>query len=160
MNTRRLKTEKGVTIITSEIEIDKPKEKVWGVLSIIGEIDKFHPLVKKSCATTGIISGLGARRHCELLPMGQMEEEVVELIEGKTIVMEVVGGKMLPPYRFMKGRIDLMEINNRTRVTFSFSYQLKYGVLGWLINVLLIKPQFKKAPSKYVKGLKNYVESL
>ena len=160
MNKVSLRTEKGVTIITSEIEINASKEKVWQVLSLIGEIEKFHPLVKKSCAITNAKSGLGAKRHCELLPMGQMEEEVVEWNEGKSFVLEVIGGKMLPPYCFMKGKIDLVESNEKTKVTFSFSYQLKYGMLGDLMNAMLIRPQFKKAPPKYVSGLKEYVETL
>ncbi|KJD31196.1 hypothetical protein PW52_16775 [Tamlana sedimentorum] len=160
MNNVNLRTEKGVTIITSEVEINASREKVWKVLSLIGEIEKFHPLVKKSEAISHIKSGLGAKRHCELLPMGQMEEEVVEWREGKSFVLEVVGGKMLPPYRFMKGRIDLVELDEKTKVTFLFSYQLKYGILGRMMNALVIRPQFKKAPPKYVNGLKEYVETL
>lgn len=156
-----LKTEKGVTIITSLIEINAPKEKVWRVLNFIGEIENFHPLIKKSYVTTNVKSGLGAKRYCELLPMGKMEEEAIEWDEGKSFVMKVIGGKMLPPFLFMKGKVCLEELGvKRTKVSFSFSYQLKYGVLGNLMNILLIKPQFKKAPPKYVQGLKEYVEKL
>lgn len=153
-----LKTERGITTITSEIGISSPKEKVWDALKAIGEIEKFHPLVKKSNCTTSIEGGLGAKRHCELLPMGQMEEEVTEWKEGKSFTLEVIGGKMLPPYRFMKGKIDLEEVGGKTRVTFSFSYQLKYGILGRFIDIVMIRPQFKKAPPQYVSGLKKYVE--
>ena len=152
--------EDGVTIITSEIEINASKEKIWHVLKLIGEIDKFHPLVKKSNAISTIKSGIGAKRHCELLPMGEMVEEAVEWIEGKSFVLEVKNGKMLPPYHFMKGKMDLIESGEQTKVLFSFSYRLKYGILGRLMNALLIRPQFKKAPPKYVSGLKEYVEGL
>lgn len=160
MNKANLKMEKGVTIITSEIEINASKEKVWQALRLIGEIEKFHPLVKKSSAITNIKSGIGAKRHCELFPMGQMVEEVVKWDEGSSFILQVIGGKMLPPYRFMKGKVDLIELEEKTKVTFLFSYQLKYGILGRLMNTLLIRPQFKKAPPKYVAGLKEYVESL
>lgn len=156
----KLKAEKGVTTLTSETEINASKEKVWQVLRLIGEIEKFHPLVKKSKTISKLNSGLGAKRHCELLPMGQMEEEVVAWNEGTSIVLEVVGGKMLPPYHFMKGKVDLIESGEQTKVVFSFSYQLKYGIIGRLMNALLIRPQFKKAPPKYVRGLKDYVENV
>lgn len=156
MNTK-FTTENGVTVITAQIEIDTPREKVWKVLSEIGEIEKFHPLVKKSLLTSNNGGGVGAQRHCELLPMGQMVENVIEWEEGKTIVLEVVGGKMLPPYRFMQGRVDIAG-EEKTNVTFSFSYQLKYGVLGQWMNRLFIRPQFVKAPPKYVSGLKEYIE--
>ena len=160
MSKTTVKTEKGVTIISSEIEINTSRDKVWNVLKPIGEIGNFHPLIKKSYATTDEKSGLGAKRHCELLPMGVMEEKVIEWVEGKSFMMEVIGGKMLPPYRFMKGKIELFEVDNKTKVIFTFSYLLKFGFFGRLMNALLIKPQFKKAPPKYVTGLKEYIENL
>ena len=153
-----VKIEKGVTKITSEIEINAAKDNVWNILKSIEKIENFHPLIKKSYATTDKRSGLGAKRHCDLLPMGEMEEQVVEWEEGKSFVMEVIGGKMLPPYHFMKGEIELLEIKTTTKVTFTFSYLLKYGFWGRLMDLLLIRPQFKKAPPKYVYGLKEYVE--
>lgn len=160
MSNRMSTAELGATIITAQTEINAEKDKVWNVLKSIGEIQNFHPLIKNSYSTTQVQNGPGARRICELIPMGQMEEEAVAWNEGESFVMEVVGGKMLPPYRFMRGEINLTEQNGKTKVTFSFSYRLKYGIFGKLMNALLIKPQFKKAPPKYVNGLKEYVENL
>ena len=151
---------KGVTTLKGEAVINATKDRVWQELKEIGAIQNFHPLIQKSYVTTEAESGLGAKRTCELLPMGQMLEEVVEWNEGNSFTMEVIGGKMLPPYRFMTGQIELTESGGCTNVRFTFLYQLKFGVLGRLMNVLMIKPQFKKAPPKYVEGLKNYVESL
>lgn len=152
-------TDHGVTVITSKELINASKEKVWDALKMIGEIEKFHPLVKKSHTTTDLPGGMGAKRHCTLLPMGQMEEEVVLWNEETSFEMVVVGGKMLPPYRFMKGRVDLAELEGKTELTFAFSYQLKFGVFGRLMDSFLIRPQFKKGPPQYVTGLKNFVEA-
>lgn len=151
---------KGVTTLRAEVVINTTKDQVWQELKEIGSIQNFHPLIKKSYTTTEVKSGLGARRTCELLPMGQMLEEVVEWNEGSSFTMEVIGGKMLPPYRFMRGQIELTETKDCTNVCFTFSYQLKFGILGRLMNLLMIKPQFKKAPPKYVQGLKSYIEPL
>lgn len=160
MSYRKLKTEKRATVITAQTEINAEKDKVWSVLKSIGEIKNFHPLIKNSYSTTPQQNGLGAKRICELIPMGQMEEEAVAWNEGQSFIMQVVGGKMLPPYHFMKGEINLVEQNGKTNVSFSFSYRLKFGVVGQIMNALVIKPQFKNAPPKYVNGLKEYVESL
>jgi len=160
MSYRKSKTEKGATVITAQTEINAEKDKVWNVLRSIGEIKNFHPLIKNSYSSTSQQNGLGAKRICELIPMGQMVEEVVEWNEGHSFVMQVIGGKMLPPYRYMRGEINLTEQNGKTKVTFSFSYRLKFGFLGQIMNALIIKPQFKNAPPKYVNGLKEYVESL
>ncbi len=151
---------KGVTNLKAEIVIKTPKDQVWQVLKEVGDIAKFHPLIKKSFATTDTKSGMRARRTCELLPMGQMLEEVVQWEEGKSFTMEVIGGKMLPPHYFMRGTIELSDMGSQTKASFTFSYKLKFGVLGRLMNALMVKPQFKKAPPKYVEGLKNYAEGL
>ena len=158
MNKAQVKTNHGVTTLSSEIEIRAPKLKVWEVLSDVGGIEKFHPLVKKSKTLTIKKDGLGAKRYCELLPMGVMEEQVVEWQEGQSFVMKVVGGKMLPPHKFMEGIIELEEKQEHTLVRFSFRYELKYGLFGRLMDALLIKSQFRKAPPQYVQGLKNYIE--
>ncbi len=145
------------TQLTASTIINASKENVWNVLKEFGNIAAFHPLVKYS-VNTNETTGLGARRHCDLLPMGAMEEEITAWEEGVSFTADVVGGKMLPPCHFMTGQLELEKSGNQTKVNFTLSYQMKYGVLGRIMNAIMIKPQFKKAPHQYVNGLKNYIE--
>ena len=154
-----VKNEKRVTSISAETEIHARKELVWGALQNIGAIERFHPLVKKSKSLTEKKGGLGAVRSCELLPMGVMQEQVVDWQEGRSFEMEVIGGKMLPPHTFMKGVIALQEQGLSTDVKFTLTYQLKFGILGSLMDALMIRPQFRKGPPKYIDGLKAFVEN-
>ncbi len=156
----KLSTKNGITILSSTIQINASKDQVWSVISEPGKIDQFHPLVKKSFLLTGQVSGVGATRQCELLPMGVMKETITEWQEGSGFTTQVIGGKMLPPYRQMTGTIELNEAGGRTEAKFTFAYKLKGGILGKLMNALFIRPQFRKAPPKYVSGLKEYVEKL
>ena len=156
--TVKLQIEKGVTKITSTAHIYASKKEVWDVLKFPGNIAAFHPLIKKSFMTTPAESGLDAKRHCDLLPMGVMEEVITDWKEGEAFTMEVIGGKMLPPHHFMQGRIYIKEMAKHTEVNFELSYRLKFGMMGRLMDRLLIRPQFEKAPAKYVQGLKEYVE--
>ena len=151
-------TNEGVTQIAASTFINTSAEKVWAVLKFPGRVKEFHPLIKDSYMISDQENGLGARRHCDLVPMGELEEVISEWNEGESITLEVIGGKMLPPYKFMRGHFQLAPDGAGTRVTFTFSYELKYGKLGRLMDILLIRPQFKKAPPKYVTGLKSYVE--
>ncbi|MFY0687192.1 MAG: SRPBCC family protein [Cyclobacteriaceae bacterium] len=144
--------------LSGQVLIDASAVNVWNVVKQFGNIAAYHPMVKASHAINDEVA-LGARRYCQLLPTGVMEEEVVEWEEGRKIVAEVTGGKMLPPCHFMNGILELKPQQNRTQVTFTFSYQMKYGWLGNLMNRFMIEPQFKKAPVKYVNGLKHYLES-
>lgn len=146
------------TKLSHSVEINASKEQVWEVVKQIEDIANFHPLVKESYRINEI-PGQGAKRVCKLLPMGEMVEEIVEWQDGHGFAAEVIGGKMLPPHTLMMGKLKLEGRGTRTLATFTFSYLLKYGVLGRIMNILLIKPQFKGAPVKYVEGLKAYVES-
>ena len=150
--------QKGVIQITAFVVIKASQEEVWEILKFPGKIDTFHPLVKSSYTIGESQTGLGVKRRCELSPMGVMEEKVIEWEEGKSFTAEVQGGKMLPPYRFMRGQIKLESSGKFTKATFAFTYQLKFGWLGRIMDQLLVRPQFKKAPPQYVSGLKNYAE--
>ncbi|MDN5203056.1 SRPBCC family protein [Fulvivirgaceae bacterium BMA10] len=150
---------KGTVEIRSEVIIESSQEEVWNAISIPGEIEKFHPLIKKSKTESTLFSGNGSRRLCELLPMGKMIETVTDWKNGSGYTSLVIGGAMLPPYEFMSGTIALHEFNEKTVANFSFSYKLKYGVIGRFLDKTMIRPQFKKAPPKYVLGLKYYVEN-
>ncbi|MEM9858759.1 MAG: SRPBCC family protein [Bacteroidota bacterium] len=154
------KTDINATELESSTRIRACIEEVWRILKFPGKIDTFHPLVKRSYLISNQTQGVGVKRHCDLLPMGAMDEVITSWNEGKSFTTKVVGGRMLPPFVFMKGTIRLDEDNQHTRATFTLSYKLKFGNLGRLMNFLLIKPQFKSAPRKYVEGLKSYVEAL
>ncbi len=147
-----------VTTLQASTRINATPEEVWSVLKDFGNISAYHPLIKSSHRTNEI-NGIGAKRVCKLLPMGSMEEQIIQYSEGKSFVVEVVDGQMLPPCSFMRGTIELHKRNNQTEVTFTFSYAMKLGIVGQLMNILMIKPQFRKAPIRYVEGLKDYMES-
>ena len=147
-----------MTTITAQININASKSAVWQVLGDPGEIHRFHPLVKSSKMTTNIRHGQGARRHCTLHPMGEMEEIISDWKSEEQYTTELVSGRMLPPLEVMIGTVSLDSDGQDTKVRFTLTYRLKYGILGRILNVLFIKPQFGRAPDKYVTGLKEYVE--
>lgn len=140
-----------MTKIKATIQIEATPDTVWQTVKNIGNIADFHPLVKHSHTTNQVV-GIGAERHCTLKPMGKMQEKSM-------ITTEVIGGQCLPPYQLMIGDLRLTEKGQRTEVSFTFSYRLKWGWLGDIMNVVLFKSQFKKGPTQYVKGLKDYIES-
>lgn len=154
-------TKRKGTLIEATIPICSSTGKVWEVLKNPNNIHLYHPLIKDSEMLSVKLDGVGAKRSCNLLPMGQMVEVITNWKEGQAYTTEVVGGKMLPPFEFMKGTISIRPLDIYfAEVTFSFHYKLKYGWLGNVLNILFIKPQFKGAPKKYVQGLKSYVEQL
>lgn len=149
----------GITRLEASVLIKVPQADVWRVVKDFGNIKVFHPLIKESYRINHTPE-VGAKRICKLKPMGEMEEEVIEWNEGVGFTARVIDGKMLPPYELMMGKLFLEAKADGTLVTFTFSYKLKFGVLGNIMNLLLVKPQFKAAPIKYVEGLRQYCERI
>ncbi len=77
---------------TREIQIDAPIEKVWSILADIGSVQDYSPGVVKSFYTSEIKKGVGASRHCDLLPTGTVEERIVNWRDGEQYSIEIYDG--------------------------------------------------------------------
>ena len=145
-----------MAMITKKIKIDSSKNKVWDILSDIGAIQNFSPSVSKSFYTSEIKEGIGASRHCDLLPMGKVEERVISWKEGEEFTIEIYESKSMP---FLgEGKFILKEEGGKTNVTMSLTYRMKGGFLGSLMGVFM-KGRISKAMEGTLKGLKHHVET-
>ena len=145
-----------MAMITKKIKIDSSKNKVWDILSDIGAIQNFSPSVSKSYYTSEIKEGIGASRHCDLLPMGKVEERIIGWKDGEELTIEIYESKSVP---FLgEGKFILKEEGGKTNVTMSLTYRMKGGFLGSLMGVFM-KGRISKAMEGTLKGLKHHVET-
>lgn len=142
---------------TTEIKIDASLEGVWGVLADIGSIERWNPGVISSHATTGEATGLGACRYCDLGGENYLDEEVVEWEDGERLTMRIVGTNL--PFKTADVRFRLHTENGATLVTVSPEYELKYGLLGGLLDALYVRHTYKKGMNALLAGLKQHIES-
>lgn len=150
-----------MTQVNASINIDAPKEKVWTILADFGNIAVFNPNLRSSHSTSVENSGVGATRHCDLAPMGAIEERILEWKEGTEMLVAIYGGERMPPLDFdhTTARLNVQALGaNHSRVAMTFSYRVKGGLLGAFMNQFMIKPQFRKATPNVLKGLKYYAE--
>lgn len=82
--------------VTKEIQVDAPMEKVWAVLANIGAVQDCSPGVAKSYYTSSVKEGVGANRHCDLLPTGTVEERIVDWNDGEQYSIEIYEGTGIP----------------------------------------------------------------
>lgn len=149
-----------MTTVTSSIDVQAPKAEVWAALANLGGIQNFHPGVSKSYYTTNKKEGVGAARICELLPMGKVEEHVLDWQPGRELTLDVIPVEKAPPLKDATGRIELKDQGNGSvRVTMTLQYGLKFGLVGALMDRLLVRPQFTKMVPAVLKGLKRHVET-
>ncbi len=148
-----------MTTIIREVKVNASQGKVWEILADIGGIQNYNPGVSKSYSTSESNSGLGASRHCDLLPMGAVEERVIEWNEGSDYKIEIFEGKGVPPFKTAVARITVKSAGNGAVVTMHFEYRMKYGLVGALMDAIMVKPQFSKAIPGILAGLKHHAET-
>lgn len=77
-------------------QMTAPPERVWAVLADFPNISDWNTGVKASHATTDATDGVGARRHCDLAPLGAIEETIAEWEEGSRLVITIDSAEKLP----------------------------------------------------------------
>ena len=142
--------------ITKEVEINATKAKVWSVLADIGAVEKYNPVVTKSYSTSENKQGLGASRHCDLLPMGSVEEKIVEWDEGKSYKIEIFEGKAIPFKG--TGSFELTENGKSTNVKMTFEPDMGNGLFGKIMGFMM-KEKMNKMITGVVIGLKHHLET-
>jgi carbon monoxide dehydrogenase subunit G len=148
-----------MTQVTSEVHIGAPKDRVWDILADLGGIKNYHPGVTDSYYHQGDKKGVGAARHCDLKPFGSVEETAIEWKEGESYTLLLHGGKKVPPFKRATARIAIQPNGSGSVVTMELKYDLKFGLVGRLMDVLVVRSQFSKVVPAVLSGLKKYAES-
>jgi hypothetical protein len=65
----------------------------------------------------------------------------------------------MPPFKKSIGTLHLRELNEQTVVKLALSYQLKYGLIGRLMDKMMVRAQFSKMIPAVLAGLKHYAET-
>ncbi len=71
--------------------IDASRTKVWAVLADFPNIADWNRGVNRSYATSDATTGVGAKRHCDLAPVGALEETVTGWDEERRFWRAVIG---------------------------------------------------------------------
>ncbi|MEM6428867.1 MAG: SRPBCC family protein [Deinococcota bacterium] len=151
-----------MTVIKETITINASKEAVWHVLADFGNVATFNPNLKNSYSTSAQAGGVGATRVCHLKPMGEVEERITAWREAEYLQVYTLGTKGMPSFKHFVGEFKLEQVGSQshpqTQVMMTFRYELS-GLLGGLINQVMMKRQFQILSPKVLQGLKHYVET-
>ena len=146
-----------MTSFEQHITIDAPLATVWAVLADIGSISVWNPGVEAS-HTTNETLGLGGTRHCDLKGNSFLKEEVVKFEPEQALTMRITDSNM--PFKYADIRFTLASTDGQTTVSVSPEYELKYGVIGTLMDKLMVYNMYKKGMAALLKGLKRHAESV
>ena len=126
--------------------------KVWAVLADFPNIATWNTGVSKSFATSDSTDGVGAQRHCDLAPFGELEETVKEWDDTRRMVISIDSAKKLP---IAHGEVTfvLSPTDDATEVSINYAYKPKFGLLGQIIGNVALDGQPTKGFNGFLKDL-------
>lgn len=146
-----------MNILNNEILIEAPIDKIWEILSTVDRLDNYDPTVKKSTATTAIKSGLGASRKVDMLDGKNWFEESCTTYEPNKALAYTLTACSFPVHK-LHHDYSFEQVGNKIKVSQKMNIQMKYGVLGKLMFVLL-KPKWNSGIKEFLNGLKKVSET-
>lgn len=110
--------------ITVQRTIPASPQAVWDVLADFPNISQWNSGVKTSHAT-GPVEGVGAMRHCELAPLGSLEEVVSAWEERSKMTVEIEASRL--PLKRGEVTFDFSsEDDTATTVVVTYNYTSKF----------------------------------
>lgn len=117
--------------------INASSAAVWEVLADFGNIADWTDQVRTSYRTGAAIAGPGARRHCDLSPVGQLEESIIGFIPEQRLDISIDSATGLP-IKTSISTFELREIDaDTTEVVMTADPQLKGGPVAPLLRTML-----------------------
>jgi len=146
-----------MTTLHNEITLNAPIDKIWEALSGIENLEKFDPTVKKSIAITDTKSGLGAKRKVDMLDgKNWFEEKVTAYKLNEILTYELTDCSF--PINGLKHSYSFEKTDNKIKVKQVMQYSVKFGLLGRLLDKIVIRRQTNRGIQKFFNGLKSFTE--
>ncbi|MFZ5523542.1 MAG: SRPBCC family protein [Pseudomonadota bacterium] len=142
----------------NEILVNASIDKLWAILSELDLLEQFDPTVKKSTLLPGAKSGLGAKRKVDMLDGKNWFEEKVTVFQPNAALTYQLTDCSFP-IKGLKHSYSFEQIGNQTRVKQIMEYTVKFGLLGRLLDSLMIRRQTDGGIKKFLAGLKRYAEA-
>jgi ligand-binding SRPBCC domain-containing protein len=145
-----------MTVLENSIRIEAPPERVWAALAALDVLHRYDPVVKKSEIISVERQGAGASRRCDLVAGGWLKEKIVAFEPHRSISFELFECTL--PVRRLKHDYTLTPEAGGTLVRQRMEYELKMGLVGRLMDVVMVRRKWDAGIKGFFAGLKRYVE--
>lgn len=143
--------------IETEVTLQAPAQDAWSALREFGDIYVFNPNLTESHLLEGSPThGLGARRHCTMSDgKNYIREEVIDWQEGESYTVDIYEGTM--PLRTAQATLRVQPTGAQTcQVSMSLTYEPKFGALGAVLDVVMLRRMMLGSCARVLDGLKEY----
>ena len=126
-----------MTALRHDVRAKCQPHKVWALLADLEAVQRYNPSVRSARLAGERRSGIGAMRACELVPHGRVVERVTHWEDGREVGLEVAESDW--PIHFMRWVTRIEPEGDGTRITQDLEYKVKFGLVGWLLDRLVMK---------------------
>jgi uncharacterized protein YndB with AHSA1/START domain len=113
--------------------IPASKSAVWAVIADFPNVADWNSAIIKSYVTSEANNGLGAQRHCDVAPAGEVEETIRKWEPETTLVISIDSTKEMP-FESALETLTLEDKGGSTSVTFDFEYTPTDESMGPLLD--------------------------
>jgi ribosome-associated toxin RatA of RatAB toxin-antitoxin module len=144
--------------IHNEIIINASVDKIWEALANIELLVKYDPTVKQSTALSENKSGLNAKRKVLMLDgKNWFDEKVTVFNPNEALTYQLTDCSF--PIKGLQHSYSFEKLGSRTKVKQVMEYTVKFGLLGKLLDAMMIRKQSDAGIKKFFVGLKSYAET-
>ena len=141
-------------IVNRTIEV--ASDKVWAALADFGGVHRFHPLVGRVDLLSEANGGVDAVRRCHFYDGTSVMERIVDWQDGRSLRVEL--SEMSMPLVRASAEIALAPAGaEATRVSVTLDFVPKFGPLGALMSVLMLKPMMRRMFAKLLASLEHHL---
>ncbi|MCE7735021.1 MAG: SRPBCC family protein [Candidatus Heimdallarchaeota archaeon] len=139
--------------------INLPIEQVWEVVADFGNVHYYHPYVESTSLLTENNNELNAERVCHFYDGQNIHEKVTHFEKYEYVEIAILDG-LKGPVKNVNGKIIVKKVSDEvTDLSMILSYETKFGIIGSVMNRLIMKSQFRKLINNVLAGLDHYVST-
>lgn len=146
-----------MTTLSNAIEIGAPEEKVREIVADVGALGEYDPTVASVEVTSANPTGLGASRKVNMADGRHWFKEQLTVCERSgPLTFELTDCNF--PIRSLRHTYAFGSDGGRTEVTQVMEYEVKFGLVGRLIDRIVLRRQFDAGVKKFLGGLEQHAE--
>ena len=137
--------------------VDVPVDKTWEIIGDFSNVHRIHPLVGSvDQMTPDKDRGIGAIRRCNMYDGNKAVERIEAWDEAnKTYTVKLLEGTL--PMKSVDVILKVKDVGNgKSRLVADMSLKAKYGLLGKIMERLVIEPQLGAAVGNLFAGVESY----
>ena len=146
-----------MTALHHEIAINASLATIWEVLSDLESVRHYNPLVQTVSITSNNRTGVGSARHCVFKDGKFAKERVTASTPLSSISFELYEHQW--PLSFMRWTTRIRQEGDAVLLVSNTEYAPSMGIIGKLMNTLIMRKQFHKIIAQTLAQMKIYIEN-